>query len=541
MVRFWILGKIKSHIEQIIPKKGCALGARPQRTPFFRGIPRLAELLHSEKESSKTIENRSIDMKKLTGMVFVAMLITLVGMVNNPIVVIAGSFAQTSPELGGDEYTVTFGSYPDDENKLDAQVYNRTTGEQVFFVAIDDVYVNHYHGYEVHNGNLYIIKEFVDASGENYTRELWLYNAGGERLLFTAQGIDFRVSPDESWIALAYPVGDNFSRTLGFLDLPGGEIFQEFNFEYVDEFLSLDLENWSADSQSFWVSFKGGPTPQAFSLVNSADWSVVDYEPGDVYIGSDYALEPNSGQLVYSDYPTFFDAVSAQAFADSGDPVSLFLYNLDSGVALKIAESVAKSFRPYWIDEITVGFNDPAGDGRAVLSYSILSGEMKSLEPVQRDVFPKVIPTGFEMPMQTLVLSDVPPILPAEFQVEAGLPAIYPYIYNTDSGFYEATLDYGSDCMGAGACNYGSMMGRLTTVDDPQGTENIPYDFGAAHRVILTKGIQGYFIESQCGASCSDAQVFWVYDGFEYMLGVKAGVKENVIALANAAIENSIP
>jgi len=260
-------------------------------------------------------------MKKITGLVFVAILITLFVVVNSSSMVIA-----QMEETERDEFTVVFEAYPGEENKFDVQVYNRTTGEQVFFITLENLYVNHYHSHEVHNGNLYILKEFVDASGENYTRELWLYNAGGERLLFMAEGIDFRVSPDESWIALAYPPpGDDFSRVLGFLDLADGELIQEFGFDYISEDLMVGLESWSDDSSSFWVNFSHGPTPSRFSRINTTDWSVADYDPGDLYIGADYALEPNSGQLLYSDHPTFFEVMSAQAFAESGDPVSLFV------------------------------------------------------------------------------------------------------------------------------------------------------------------------------------------------------------------------
>ncbi len=57
----------------------------------------------------------------------------------------------------------------------------------------------------------------------------------------------------------------------------------------------------------------------------------------------------------------------------------------------------------------------------------------------------------------------------------------------------------------------------------------------------LARNTPGYFIESTCGANCSDAQVFWIYGDFEYMVGLKGASLEDVTALANAAIENSLP
>jgi hypothetical protein len=58
---------------------------------------------------------------------------------------------------------------------------------------------------------------------------------------------------------------------------------------------------------------------------------------------------------------------------------------------------------------------------------------------------------------------------------------------------------------------------------------------------LLEKGIPGYFVASVCGANCSDAQVFWIYNEVEYMVGLKGASQDDVVALANAMIANSIP
>ncbi len=155
-------------------------------------------------------------------------------------------------------------------------------------------------------------------------------------------------------------------------------------------------------------------------------------------------------------------------------------------------------------------------------------------------VFPKVEPFPFGE-MQMIVLSGVPPMLPPEFPTEADLPDIYPYIYTSEDGEYEISLDYGEDCHGAGACHYGSLTGRKVDSDIPVGTRNFPFDIDDAQVVSLVKGITGYFVASVCGASCDDAKVFWIYEGYQYMVGLKAAAQENVIELANAAIMNSLP
>lgn len=447
-----------------------------------------------------------------------------------------------SEGVGGDEFQVVFEAYPGEQYKFDVQVFNMNTREQALRVTVEDVYAEHYHNSEAHNGNLYIIKRTGDINTDNWMDELWKYDAAGQgTLLFSSKGFDFRVAPDESYIALTYPLPpDFFFEGLGFLDLVGGgELVQEFPFETLTQEHSISLEAWSQDSSTLWMSFKRGPSPGYFANVDTTSWQTSEFDLMDVGVGHENNLNPNTGKLVFSDLPAFFDAMSAQLFLESGNPVTLFLYDFASAEIQVIAEIIADAFEPQWLDDNSFEYNDPQGEigDRKLYQLDPAAGQ----PTVAAEAFPKVIPAGFEMPMQTLVLSSVPPILPPEFPAEAGLPTVSPYIYSTDQGLYEATLDYGADCMGAGACAYGSMMGRLSTAGVPQGTENVPYDFGAAQKVILARGIQGYFVESQCGASCSDAQIFFVYDDFEYMLGIKAGAKENVIDLANAAIENSLP
>jgi len=472
-------------------------------------------------------------MKKPIGILFVTLLL-VVG-------ISSIGFAQ-SEDSTPDEFAVVFEAYPDDEYKFDVQVFNVTKNEEALRVTVEDVYAEHYHNSEAHNGNLYIIKRTGDINTDDWMDELWKYDsAGGATLLFSSQGMDFRVAPDESYIALRYPLPpDFFYDGLGFLDLAGGgELVQEFLFESIPEELSIGLEGWSDDSGKLWVKFSAGPSPVFYSKVDTTSWQTTEFDLADASVGHKNDLNPNTGKVVFSDLPAFFDAMSAQLFIESENPVTLFLYDLETAEIQTIADTIANAFAPKWLDDNTIEFNDPASDFGERTIYLLDPSVAQVGEPAE--VFPVNIPEGFEMPMQTLVLSYVPPILPAEFPVEAGLPTIYPYIYSSDTGLYEATLDYGDDCFGAGACSFGSMMARKNEFGVPQGTENNPYDFGTARKVILAKGIQGYFIESQCGASCSDALIFWLYDGNEYMFGVKAASKENVIALANAAIENSIP
>lgn len=152
------------------------------------------------------------------------------------------------------------------------------------------------------------------------------------------------------------------------------------------------------------------------------------------------------------------------------------------------------------------------------------------------EVLPLDTPVGFEI---LYGLADSL-MLPPDFPVEAGQPAIAPYIITAEPGEYEVSLDYGSDCHGAGACHYGSLAGKKVTSDRPESSRNFIFEADRAQPVLLANNIQGYFIEAQCGANCDDAKIFWIYNGFQYMLGLKGASRSDVVELANAAIINSL-
>jgi hypothetical protein len=154
-------------------------------------------------------------------------------------------------------------------------------------------------------------------------------------------------------------------------------------------------------------------------------------------------------------------------------------------------------------------------------------------------VFPRMHPFNAAY-MQGIFDSGLPAMLPPSFPAGSGLPEVVPYPIFTDSNSYAYSLDYGAECQGAGACHYGAFTAAANSTSAIIGLNGFPFNAGAAQKVSLEHGITGYFIDSTCGANCSDATIWWMYNGYQYSLGLK-GSRDQVIALANAAINNSVP
>ncbi len=158
-------------------------------------------------------------------------------------------------------------------------------------------------------------------------------------------------------------------------------------------------------------------------------------------------------------------------------------------------------------------------------------------KPVDVASYPRIIPPGFE----SLSGLSANVLLPAEFPVVEGVPDVVPYILWNEGGSYDISLDYGVDCRGAGACHYGSLSGLKVYSADLVSTPNFVYDSGSVKQVSLIKDIAGYYIEGQCGASCDDSRVFWQYNGYQYIAGLKGAAKKAVLEFANEVIANSLP
>ncbi len=106
-------------------------------------------------------------------------------------------------------------------------VDNETSIEKTF-LTLPDVYVEHYHSAEFFNGNLYIIRRFgVNSDGttrSDWSDNLWKYSLdGSSEKLFSAKGIDFRVSPETGRTAILYVPDEQkaLETTIAFIDLEG--------------------------------------------------------------------------------------------------------------------------------------------------------------------------------------------------------------------------------------------------------------------------------------------------------------------------------
>lgn len=278
--------------------------------------------------------------------------------------------ATTEPEIVDDtQFEVVVMENAEGGGKFDVYLKNTATEETIFYATVENAQVQHYHAYEHHNGHIYIIKRVGDPSiTDDWVDELWMYTAPGEgKQVYALKGLDFRVSPDEAYIAVTGG-GVSVGEQLVMLDGQGNEL-QRYTPDQVvtgpePDMLLIGLLDWSDDSTTLWLE-SGGPGLTSFSRLTAATGEITLYDVLHLNIPrSDVALNVNAGKVAYSDYPMFFDATNAQEFKDSGTEVTLYIYVLDTQVLQEIAVSTAKEFDPVWLNPAMIEYNDPAGEGR---------------------------------------------------------------------------------------------------------------------------------------------------------------------------------
>lgn len=209
---------------------------------------------------------------------------------------------------------------------------------------------------ETRNENVYLKMEIGDVDSGDYTRQLWRYNNLEDPwLLYESKGFSFRVSPNEEVIVIGHNIGD-----ITLINKDGDILFEPDFSEYEDV---PEVYGWSDDSKYFWGTICYGPHIEYFFIINTDNWEVRTIK-NTVVFGIDRAINTNNGWVCYSDYPICYEQEVYDEFVESKREVKFYLCNIFTEEKININNSITKKFRPKWIDENTLEYDDPLSDKR---------------------------------------------------------------------------------------------------------------------------------------------------------------------------------
>jgi hypothetical protein len=264
------------------------------------------------------------------------------------------------------EYEIVLLENIKDSSDTDVYIKNVETGEEEFFRTIPDAYRSHYHPAEFYGGTLYIIRRigYDDYPDEEWTDELWRYEPEGEgERIYTTQGLDFRVGPEESIIAI------NTHESLVLLSNSGDElkIFEPREIITSSEELEyerMDFRVFAWGDGDVWLSNTIVASLQGLVNIDLGDYSVKKYDLVGLDAGTEFALDVSTQKLAFTDYPVFMDEYMYKQWKDKESEVTLRVYDLDTEEQEEIATSITKEFEPEWIEDNLLEYNDPDGSGR---------------------------------------------------------------------------------------------------------------------------------------------------------------------------------
>ncbi len=256
-----------------------------------------------------------------------------------------------------------------DKTKFDIYLIDQTTNKKKYFCTLSDIFFRHYHNSEFVKDLLYIIHRTGGDEGyeknENWTDELWAYSKNKPaKKIYTNRGLDFRVSDDGLFISLLYSSKNNKEEVI--LINEQGKIlkkivqkeFGKIKFKAGRPLQLLpSLLVWHEHTIWFYSGF--GPSIINLFSLNADNGQFARYELPRSFGSRDVAFNPFNGKIVYSDYPVFFDVESNEEFIQSKEEVKLRVFDVYAMTEEVIAISEAKEFKPKWIDEKTIEYDDP--------------------------------------------------------------------------------------------------------------------------------------------------------------------------------------
>ncbi len=124
--------------------------------------------------------------------------------------------------------------------------------------------------------------------------------------------------------------------------------------------------------------------------------------------------------------------------------------------------------------------------------------------------------------------SHVPIILPRDLGNKDEPAPLYARLESISPNEYRIIIGFSPDCEGGNACRWGTVSGEKNS--NASGASGV--------KVLLSKGITGYFILGKCGAVCSDSRIIWFNGQYKYTIGIKAAKKSVLVAVANSAIND---
>ncbi|HHX63028.1 MAG TPA: hypothetical protein GX707_20300 [Epulopiscium sp.] len=126
----------------------------------------------------------------------------------------------------------------------------------------------------------------------------------------------------------------------------------------IDENLYLGFYAWANEQEWLWLVHNRTHEIKDFLKIDLTTGTVTYFEQNYGFLG-EYALEPNTGYLCFSNAPAISDTDAEKAFVESNQEVTLKLANLFEEDEVQIIETAnGRAFNPNWIEPYTLTYSN---------------------------------------------------------------------------------------------------------------------------------------------------------------------------------------
>jgi len=256
----------------------------------------------------------------------------------------------------------------------DVYLKDKSTGNEIYILTTDNLLRNDSRVPEYRNGYIFLPKRVGNDNypSNDWTDELWVYTDKNQgKKILSNKGFTYLVNPSASKIAIKY--GDSNPLKINVIDKNGNILkqYNQDNFKDIKQFVaSLDLVEWENDN-ILWLLLGGGSLN--YQNISSLDTSLdkaTTYDLSKLNIGAELEFNAKLKKIAYSTFPVMFDSTTADEFIKSGQKVYLYLYDLNTKSSKLISTSVVKAFKPQWISDTIIEYNDPNSDKRITLQIN---------------------------------------------------------------------------------------------------------------------------------------------------------------------------
>jgi hypothetical protein len=248
---------------------------------------------------------------------------------------------------------------------------------------------------EISSIDNYYYVNYLEDSGDKY--RIIKYNHDDEsyeKIIYEGSSLKFSFSPNNEYMYIeAHNQLDNTEIIVldeNYEIIFKNKIYNNAENEYDPHPVEVKFIKWSKDNNKLWVATGWNAYVMTFHMIDMENSTLETYYTGENYGITEIDLNPDNGCIAYSTKPEFYESGAYDEFMKNQTTVYLYFLNLFTDEKIEISSSVTRGFRPEWVNNKEIEYNNPDGFMRLTFNiddyYSNIDKDNPEKEEIWQDV-----------------------------------------------------------------------------------------------------------------------------------------------------------